>query len=457
MTATLHHATDSRQRRLLTIGLALVVTLVAFEALAVATVLPAAQKELGDFALYGWAFSAFLLTSLIGITVAGDECDQHGPARPFVAGVTLFAIGLVIGGLAPTMLVLVAGRAVQGFGAGAIPAVAYAAIGRGYDDSERPRVFALLSSAWVVPSLVGPVVAGALAQYASWRWALLGLLPLLVIASALALPSLRRLGAPAAAKATPDRRRLVQSIQLTAGAAMALGGTTSKSLWCGGALVAVGAAIMLPAWSRLMPAGTLRAARGLPAAILCMGLSNLAFFGTDAFIPLMLAHVRGQSTIVSGMALTAAALSWTTGAWVLERLQTRWSRAAIAGVGFAVTAVGIAGIALVVAEPLPAPAVAASVAWAIAGFGMGLTYSTLSLIVLAEAPEGQQGTASASLKLNEVLCAAIGTGGGGALITLGAARGREGDAMTLLFVTLSVIAIGCAALAPRLSSGGDET
>ena len=104
--------------RALTVGLVLTVTLVAFEALAVATALPAAERDLGDVQLYGWVFSAFLLASLIGIAFAGDRSDIGGPAFPYIAGLVLFGTGLVVGGLAPSMGVLVAGRAVQGLGAG---------------------------------------------------------------------------------------------------------------------------------------------------------------------------------------------------------------------------------------------------------------------------------------------------------------------------------------------------
>ena len=87
--------------RNLTVGLVLTITLVAFEALAVATVMPIVEQELGDIELYGWVFTAFMLGSLIGIVVAGGLIDRRGLGGPFVAGIGLFAIGLVIGGLAP--------------------------------------------------------------------------------------------------------------------------------------------------------------------------------------------------------------------------------------------------------------------------------------------------------------------------------------------------------------------
>ena len=139
-------------RRSLTIGLVLVITLVAFEALASATAFPAVLKDLGGIRLYGWAFSGFLLASLVGIVLAGHRADDVGPAQPLVVGIAVFGAGLVIVGGATSMAMVVAGRVVQGFGGGAVPAVAYVGIGRCYPAELRPRMFFVLSSAWVLPA-----------------------------------------------------------------------------------------------------------------------------------------------------------------------------------------------------------------------------------------------------------------------------------------------------------------
>src|ERR1700727_1462732 len=88
-------------QRQLTVGLVLAVTFVAFEALAVATILPVVGRQLGDLRLYGWVFSAFLLASLIGIVLAGTLADRVPLGRPMLAGRVLFALGLIIGGGAP--------------------------------------------------------------------------------------------------------------------------------------------------------------------------------------------------------------------------------------------------------------------------------------------------------------------------------------------------------------------
>src|SRR5271155_540967 len=130
-------------RRALTLALVLTVTFIASEALAVITVMPLVARDLHGLALYGWVFSTFMLASLVGIVVAGRDADRHGPARPYAAGLVLFAAGLVVAGLAPFMWVLVVGRFLQGLGAGAVPAVAYVAIGRSLPEVHRARMMAV--------------------------------------------------------------------------------------------------------------------------------------------------------------------------------------------------------------------------------------------------------------------------------------------------------------------------
>src|SRR5579859_6786463 len=136
------------QRRALTTGLVLTITFIASEALAVVTVMPVVARDLGGLSLYGWVFSGFMLGSVVGIVAAGREVDRRGPAVPFVAGVVLFTCGLAVAGLAPSMGVLVAGRVLQGLGAGAVPSVAYASIGRTMTGPLRAQMMAVLSTAW---------------------------------------------------------------------------------------------------------------------------------------------------------------------------------------------------------------------------------------------------------------------------------------------------------------------
>ncbi|HEY8557038.1 MAG TPA: MFS transporter, partial [Actinomycetes bacterium] len=195
------------QRRALTLGLVTTITLVAFEALAVITILPVVSADLHGLRLYGWVTSAFFLATLLATVVAGERSDRHGPAPVFVTAIALFVAGLTIGGLAPSMPVLVLGRALQGLGAGAIPAVIYASVGRTYPEALRPRLFAVTSSAWVIPGVIGPAVSALVASRFGWRAVFLGLLPLVLVAASLTVPALRRVaGRPRPAGDDPPDR-----------------------------------------------------------------------------------------------------------------------------------------------------------------------------------------------------------------------------------------------------------
>ena len=408
------------RRLALTVGLLLTVVGVAFEALAVATVLPAVVADLGGLHLYGWAFSAFLLTQLVGVVIAGLLADARGPALPFALGVLLFAAGLLVGGLAPTMPVLIAGRALQGFGGGAIASIAYVAIGRGYPEASRPRMLALLSTAWVVPGLIGPGIAGLMAEGLGWRSIFLVLTPLPVLTGALALGALRKM--PAGTPSPESRARVLSAVVLAAGSGLVLTGITIPNLGIAFATIVAGLALAIPAMRRLLPAGTLRASPGLPATVATMGLLNLAFFGVDAFVPLALVEVRGTSVAFAGLALTAATIAWSSASWVQARYASRVSRRGMSRIGIGFLAVSFVATAAALLPSLP---VALSVpAWGLAGVGMGLAYTTLSLAMLEQAEPGQEGEASASLQLASVLGAGLGAGLGGALIALLQARGE---------------------------------
>lgn len=444
-------------RRRLTAGLVLTITLVAFESLAVATILPVVSEDLGGRGLYGWVFSGFFLGSLLGIVTAGRLADRTGTALPFALGLSLFAGGLVVGGLAPSMGVLVAGRVLQGLGAGAIPAVAYVSVGRAYPPALRPRVFAVFSSAWVVPGLVGPAASSAIGHALGWRAVFLALLPLVVLAAAIALPGLvRSVGAPVrgpggvdgAAEDEPDEavdeRRTGPVLVLTvavAGVLVAVGGV-AVPLAVG--LLAVGVPVAVVAFRRLVPVGTLRLAPGMPAAVAMKGILTFAFFGADAYVSLTLEDVRGQRPWVAGVALTITAVTWTAAAWVQERVIHRVGPRRLVGIGLSLVA---AGTGLLFGALGPLPVALATVVWGIAGFGIGLSYSPISVVVLGLADPGHEGAASASLQLSDVLGTAVGTGVGGAALALADAQGwatatalRGAFAVTLVAALLGILA-----------------
>jgi MFS family permease len=442
-------------RRALTIGLILNVTIVASEALAVSTIMPIVARDLGGIDLYGWVFSGFFLGSLLGIVVAGMMIDRGSLARPFMLGIGLFALGLVIGGLAPSMAVLVGARVVQGFGAGAIPAIAYVSIARAMPERLRPRMFATLSTAWVLPGVIGPTIAGVVAETLHWRLVFLGLLPLIAVASLLTLPAVAAVGPATAAEgdaehiaAVTARRRLPIAVVLVIGAGLIVAGLSNLGP-VPLVMIVAGLLIAASAFARLTPAGTLRAARGLPTAILLRGILTFAFFCADAFVPLAIQEWRGAPALVSGLVFTASTLTWTGGAWIQAHRIERIGPTRFLVAGFAFLILGVVGFAAILLPEVPL--VAGVVTWGIAGFGMGLSYSTLSLVVLRQAPPAEQGSATAGLQLSDVLGTSLGTGIGGALIAFGARSGSPGwVGLAATFAVSVAVAVAGLAITRRL-------
>jgi MFS family permease len=440
------------QRRALTAGLVLSITFVASEALAVVTVMPVAAHDLGGLALYGWVFSGFMLGSVIGIVLAGREADRRGPAVPFVAGLVFFGTGLAVAGLAPTMGVLVAGRVLQGMGAGAVPSVAYAAIGRCLPRPLQARMMAVLSTAWVAPGLAGPALAAVVAHAFGWRWVFLGLLPVVAVAGSIAVPALIRIGPPGSAS-TADPR-LIDALRTAAGATLLLGGLTlaagSGQVLAGCGLITAGAAAGLPALRRLLPPGTLTARAGLPAVILSRGLLTFTFFGADAYVTLAVTTVRHHTPVYAGIAVTGSTLAWTAGAWVQARLNETWEGRRLIRIGLVIVLAGIAG--MVVALQPTVPAWSALVAWTVAGLGMGLAFAPISLMMLRKAPPGQEGRVSASLNLADVLGTAIGIGIGGAAVAASVGTDlRVG--VTVAFAAAALAGFVALAVTGRLPGG----
>jgi MFS family permease len=451
----------SAQRRGLTLGLVLTITFIASEALAVVTIMPVVARDLGGLSLYGWVFSAFMLGSVVGIVEAGRQADRYGPARPFIAGLALFSAGLALAGLAPTMLVLVCGRALQGIGAGAVPAVAYVAIGRCLPEALRARMMAVLSTAWVLPGLIGPAVSAAVASFFGWRWVFLGLLPLVAVTGSLAMPALVRLGRKPQAEdvSAAAEHQLSHGLAAAAGAGLILAGLTlaagSRELLIGIGVAAVGIAVLVPSLRRLLPAGTFAARPGLPAVILCRGLLTFTFFGADAYVTLTISTVRHHTPALAGVAITGATLAWTAGAWVQSRLNGKWEARRLVGCGVAIISAGLAGMALVL---LPAtPVYVCLAAWTVAGFGIGLAYAPIALLMLREAPAGREGWASASLSLADVLGTALGIGAGGAAVSAATARGWPlGAGVGVAFAVAAAGAVALAMASRRLPDATRE-
>ena len=432
--------------RAMSVGVLMSITVVAFQSLGVGTVMPAVARDLGGLEQYGWAFAAFMLASVVGSVAAGQDADRAGPVRAYVAAVACFAAGSVLAAASGTWAMLLAGRALEGLGAGALGVVTYASASRAYPPAMYGRMLALMSSAWVLPSLVGPAVAGLMADHTTWRWVFVLLLPFLPVAVALTLPGLRALARPEPAG---SQRRLPQALTLAAGTGLFLGALGLEPVLLV-VLGVAGLALALPALRSLMPAGTLRAARGLPSGIVVRGLLAVAFLGCDAFMPLALTELRGFSIAQAGLVISAASLSWSLGSFLQASLDRRDEGAGRPRRLLAGLAVLLTGIALTAAGVLDdgVPVALAIAGWAVAGLGIGIGYPSIGALVLSQAPDGEEGSVSAALQLAETVGVAVFTGVGGALIALGLERGWDAVAAIAL-----VFAAGAAAGLAGLAAG----
>ena len=451
-----HVGVFDRNHRMLTIGLILGVTLIAFEALAVVTIAPRFAASLGGIALYGWVFSAYLLASLLGAVVAGQLADRRGPALAFLLGLILFAGGSILNGLAPAMGVLILGRALQGFGGGALATAMYVVVNLAYSDAQRPRMMALMSSAWVVPALIGPAGAGLVAETLSWRWVFLGVAPLLLVTALLTVPAFGRIHS--SRRPAADTGRLRNAVGLVIGTGLVLAGFEAAGPWLSLPMLAVGAALVVLTLARLTPAGTLRFARGLPAVVATRGLFYAAFAGVEVFLALMLTSVHGYSSAVTGLAIATGAVSWTAGSWLQDRWDGRSSgrgRPARVVAGTIVLSVGLA--AQLAALYAPTGPVGFTIAgWLLAGLGIGLAHSTSSVLAFGFASEGEEGAVSSSLQLADQFASAVSTGGGGALFALALALGLAEREGVLLALSLNLALVALGVLAASRIAGGDR-
>lgn len=402
------------------IGMLALISILAFEQLAVATVMPGVAVALKGSNLYAAAFGAAVAAGIAGMVAAGHWCDRAGPAAPLTVGAMAFALGLVLAGVAPDMALLVLGRALQGGGGGLMSVALYVVVGRHYPSALHPRIFAAFAGAWVVPAIVGPALAGLIARHLGWRWvflaaALLTVPALLLLRRGLAgLAPAGSLSKPtgAVSAATPARREIVASIATAISAALLYAGGQAldlRALLL--ALVALaGLAVFAP---RLLPVGSLRAARGLPAVVALRGLVAANFFAAEVFLPLLLTTERGLSPVQAGLVLTVGALGWSAGSWYQGREgRARDDAACVRRLRMGLAMMG-GGTLIVTPVLLPtlSTAVAVTVAvagWLIAGIGIGLVYPTLSVLALRFALPQQQGRASSALQLSDSLFSAVG-------------------------------------------------
>lgn len=382
-----------------TLGAVALIFLAALQSLSVTTVMPIVAADLDGETLYAVAFSGTFATAVIGMVAAGAWSDRTGPVAPLYVAAVFFVAGLVIDALAVDMTMLVAGRLIMGLGSGGQVVALYVVVARVFPAQVQGRVMAAFSAAWIVPSLIGPLLAGAVTEYLHWRWVFAGIAAFTVLAFGMIAPSLKGIGAPSHEPQVGGvaRRLALSAVVAAAALALSLSGEIEGVLgWLAAAgSLAVIAAAILP----LLPARTMRLGRGLPSVVVLRGLIAGALFGAEIYVPYLLIDRFGFSPTTAGAGLTVAALTWAMSAEVSGRVGDRLGNRRIAFLGAGLLAVALAACTLTAALGLPAWVPVAF--WGFAGLGMGLVYPRLTVLTLAYSSAHNQGFNSSALQISD--------------------------------------------------------
>jgi MFS family permease len=392
--------------RWISIGMCTLVFLAAFESMAVTAVMPAVAADLDGQALYALAFAGPLAVSVIGMIVAGNAADRGGPRLALYTSVALFVVGLLIAGTATDMWQLVIGRLVHGLGGGGLTVALYVIVARVIPAALQPSLFAGFAAAWVVPSLVGPFISGVVADSVGWEWVFLGVVGLVLPALAMVVPSLRRMNLDSAEQRPPWRISRIAWATLAGVAVLVLNLSTEATGWAGWLLPLAAVVVIAVAVRPMVPRGTLRAARGLPATVLTRATLSGAFFGAQVYLPLLLTgEPYVLSTAMAGLVLTLSGVAWAIASQVQGRNAERLSHEMCLRIGLSLLGAAIAGS--LIATVLGLPPYVFMITWAFAGAGMGIMYPRTTVMGLQSSSLENQGFISSAMTVADALGAAV--------------------------------------------------
>jgi EmrB/QacA subfamily drug resistance transporter len=407
------------------IGVMLSTGLVAIDATIIATAVPSIVASLGGFAEFPWLFSVYLLAQAVTVPIYGKLADVFGRKPVMLFGIGLFLIGSILCGLAWSMGALIAFRAVQGLGAGAVQPMSMTIVGDLYSLKERAKVQGYIASVWAVSSVVGPTLGGVFSEYVSWRWIFFVNIPLcLIAAAAIGLRFHERV----------DRRRPridyagagVLTVALTllilglleGGQAWAWGSPQSLAVLIGGAvLLAVFVVIETRAADPVVPLQLLRN-RLLVATNLVAACVGAVLLGLTSYVPTFAQDVLGTGPLVAGFALAALTLGWPISASLSGRVYLRIGIRSTALVGASVVVLGSA-LLLLLDESSSVFQVGATSF--VIGLGMGFTAAPTLIAAQSAVQWQQRGVVTGSNMFFRSAGSAVGVAVFGALVnaTLG--------------------------------------
>jgi EmrB/QacA subfamily drug resistance transporter len=382
-------APDLSKRALrLTLGaVMLAMFLASLDQTIVATALPRIVADLGGFDRFTWITTAYIVASTSSVPLAGSIADVYGRKWLYVAGISVFLIGSVLSGLAQSMDQLIAARAVQGLGGGAMMALSFVTIGDLFPPSERGKYQGIIAGMFGISSVLGPTVGGFVTDNLSWHWIFFINLPLgipVVLMFIRLFPDSR----PAKKRKIdwPGAALMVASI-VPALFAISIGGNErdwTETRVVTGFLIS---AIALPVfvwWELRAPDPILPfvifKSRIVSVSLFAIFLTGMAMFGAITFIPLMFQGVLGDSATASGSFLTPMMLGIVAGAATSGQVLSRTGgHYRVQGVfGLIVMSGGIGILSTIDADTHRATALTGAI---IMGLGLGTTFPLFTIAV----------------------------------------------------------------------------
>jgi EmrB/QacA subfamily drug resistance transporter len=408
-------------------ALMLATGLIAIDATIIATAVPSVVVDLGGFAQFPWLFSVYLLAQAVSVPIYSKLADQYGRKPLMLVGIGLFLLGSVLCGAAWSMPALIAFRAVQGLGAGAIQPMVMTIVGDLYSLQERGRVQGYLASVWAISSVVGPTLGGVFSEYLTWRWIFLVNIPLCLGAGATLLRVFHervtrrphQLDYAGAGLLTVGGTLLILGL-LEGGHAWAWRSWTSLAVLAGGAaLIGVFVIVERRAAEPVLPGWVFRrpiiASANATAALLGMLL-----IGLTSYVPTFLQGVLGAGPLVAGFALATLTLGWPLSSAVSARFYLRFGFRSTALAG---SVLAVAGCALLTLVDHRSNIATVAAACFVVGAGLGLVAAPTLIAAQSTVGWAERGVVTGTNAFGRSIGSAVGVAVLGAIAnaTLGPA------------------------------------
>lgn len=425
--------------------------LVAIDATILATAVPTIVADLGGFTQFPWLFSIYLLTQAVSVPIYAKIADSVGRKPVMLFGIGLFLLGSVLCGFAWSMPVLIAFRAVQGLGAGAVQPMAITIAGDIYTVAERAKAQGYIASVWGVSSVVGPTLGGVFSEFASWHWIFFVNVPLCLLAGWLigshlhetVEPRRHRIDWAGGALLTVSLSLLILAL-LEGGNAWAWDSPISLGAFvCGFGLLGGFVAVERRAAEPVLPLWVLSRRLLLSTALVSVGVGAI-LIGLTSYVPTFLEALLGASPLESGLTLAALTIGWPIAATLSGRIYLRIGFRSTVLIGGAIVVVGTALLALVSRD---ASLATVGLCCFVTGLGLGLVASPSLIAAQSSVDWGERGVVTGANLFSRSIGSAVGVAAMGALVNArlhGVAATDDpalfGSAVTGVFVAVAVVA-----------------